>query len=100
MLQVEVSGKEEPERLSFRGIEQFTISQLRPGALVSSHDLVMRQRLAQRNRGTLVEEYPHLRRCQRASSSVLQNLTRLLDADSGEPIDELGYLCAVFEIFE
>ncbi len=46
--------------------------------------------LAQRDRGTLVEQDAHLSRSQGAPLRVLQDGAHLLKGDAGEPFDELG----------
>jgi hypothetical protein len=60
------------EAVAFSSIEQFTVLALRPPQFVRSRNVVLRKRLAQRDRGTLVEEYAHLGRSQCTTRNVFQ----------------------------
>jgi len=48
----------------------------------------------------LVEQDAHLRRRKRAPCGMFQHSASLLDAYTGEPLDELADLRAIFEVLE
>jgi hypothetical protein len=58
------------------------------------------KRIAQRDRGTLVEQDAHLDRSQGAPLRVLQHSAYLLESHTGEPLDELRRQCTVLEVLE
>jgi hypothetical protein len=61
---------------------------------------MLRKRIAQRDRGALVEQYAHLGRSQRAPLRVLQDGADLFECDAWEPLNELGHQGTVFEVLE
>jgi len=76
--QARVRGDENLEAFALSGIEQFAILELRPTAFVRSRNLVLRQRLAQRNRRALIEQYTHSGRSQCTTRGVLQHGANLV----------------------
>jgi hypothetical protein len=50
---------------------------------------MLRQRIAQRDWGALIEQDAHLGGGQRTPCRVLKDSTRLLKGDAREPLDEL-----------
>ena len=86
---VRVGGNHERESFALSRIEQLAVAQLRPAAFVGGGDFVLRQRLAQGRRSTLVEQYAHSGGSQRAPRSVLQDGTDLFDGHTGKPLHEL-----------
>src|SRR6266545_1485767 len=74
----------------------------RPSAsgFVGGGDFVLRQRLAQGRRGTLVEQNAHSGGSQRAPYSVLQNGTDLFNGHAGKPLHELRRRSAVFKVLK
>jgi hypothetical protein len=56
--------------------------------------------VGQGNGRTLVKQYAHSSRGQRASRRVLEHGTGLLQRNTGEPLDELINVRAVFEVLE
>lgn len=61
---------------------------------------MLRKRIAQRDRGALVEQDAHLGRSQGARLCMLQDGARLFQCDAWEPLNELGHQSAVFEVLE
>ena len=61
---------------------------------------MLRQGIAQRDRGALVEQYAHLGRSQRTSCCVLQDRARLPEGDAWKPLDELRHQRPVLEVLE
>ncbi len=59
ILQVGVRGKEYFKAFQFRLANEVPVSERAPTPLESCLDLMVRQRLSQRDRGSLVEQYPH-----------------------------------------
>ena len=94
------SGDEdlEPGLLGCR--DEVAIRKLRPAPLMRGHNRMAGQRFAQWCRCTLIEENLHSSGFESASGRVLQNGTRLLSGDTGEPIDEVVQRCAVFKVLE
>jgi len=100
ILELRVSGDEYLEAFLLRRIQQLAVLQPRPVALVRGRYFVMRQRLTQRDRGSLVEKYAHLSGGQCAPCGVLQNRANLLQRHAREPLHKLGHQCTVFKIFK
>ena len=61
---------------------------------------MLRQRVTQRYGRTLVEQYAHLYRGERASCHVLKHCTDLFESDTRKPFHELRDKGAVFNILE
>ncbi len=61
---------------------------------------MLRKRIAQRDRGALVEQYAHSGRSQRAPLRMLQDGAHLFEGDTWEPLNELGHQATVFEVLE
>jgi hypothetical protein len=49
---------------------------------------MLRKRIAQRDRGALVEQYAHSGRSQRAPLRMLQDGAHLFECDTREPLNE------------
>ena len=63
-------------------------------------NFVVRQTLPQRRRYSLIEQYAHLRRSERAARRMFKHGANLFQGDAGKPFHELSYRRAVFEILE
>ena len=59
MFEVRVGRNENSKALVFGRFEQFAVLQLRPPAFISGSYFVMRQRMAEWNRDTLVKQNAH-----------------------------------------
>jgi hypothetical protein len=71
VLQVDVGCDKRVEPFLFGGVQQLSVRQLRPAALVGGDDFMLRQRAAQRFGRALVEQYAHLGSGKRAAGGVI-----------------------------
>ena len=94
--EIGVGRHESSEAITFCRIEQLTVLELRPPALVGGSDLVLRQELTQGCRSALIEQNAHLRWGERAPRSMFQHGANLFNSDAREPLDKLGDECTVF----
>lgn len=99
-LMICVGCNENSETACLSGVEQFTVRQLRPTALICGYDFVVRQMVPQGRRCVLIEEDAHLGRRERAARCMFKHSAHLRKRDSGEPFDEPTDRCAVLEILE
>ena len=98
--EIGVGGNKYLEPLLFGRTQQLTILQSSPAKLISSEDTVIRERLPQRNRCSLVKQNSHLCGQQSRPGCVLQNVTSLRQGNAGEPLNELMDRGVFFEVLE
>lgn len=89
IFETEIGADQHLESVAFSGVEQFAILEGGPPTLVCSGDIVVRQCLAQRNWGALIEKNPHLCRSQSAPSGMFKNFAGLCDGHPRKPLHEL-----------
>ena len=82
--------------------QQFTICEGAPAELESCCDLMRVKAFAQRYRRALIKEYTHSDNLGRSQAfrCVVEDRPHLLSGDAWEPLDELGDLRPIFEIFK
>ena len=95
-----IGRHENVEAFVFGYSEQLAVLERRPPSLVSCGDFMLRQGLAQRYRGALVEKDAHSGRSQGAPCCVFEHRAYLVEGDPGEQLDKLGHRDTILEIFE
>ena len=88
------------EAVLFSGVQQLTVLQRRPAALVSRRHFVVEQRLAQRDRSTLIEENAHSGGCQCTACRVFEDRANLVERDARKQREKLAHRNAILEIFK
>lgn len=100
ILQVLVGGDHHFKSGVLSCLQQCSVSQRRPPALVGGLYGMQREPTTERRRSALIEQDTHLRCAETTTSRVLQDCTYLLDGDAWEPFDEVASRCIVLEILE
>lgn len=100
VLEVGVGSHQDIEPVFLGQLKELSVLEPRPTSLVGRRSLVARERLAQGNRSSLVEEDLHLCSGHRAAGGVLQDGARLRQRDAREPLEELLNRNVVLEVLE
>ena len=100
MLQIRIGCHEHGKAFLLRRVKQLPVFQLRPTPFEGGGNFVLRQRVTQRFRSALIEQYAHLCRGKRTACGVIEYGTNLLQSDTRKPFHELRHQRAVFKIFK
>jgi len=76
--QIGISGDQNFIALMHCRIEKIAVRESRPSLLVCSRNLMLREKVPQRYRRSLIKKYSHLRWCQRTARSVFKDRTHLI----------------------
>ncbi len=100
MFEVRIGRHKHGEVFLLGRVQQLSILKPRPSALVCGGNFVLRQRVTQRFRSTLIKQCAHLGSGERATRGVVQHRTNLFESDPGKPVYKLGHKGAVLKILE